>query len=275
MWAAGLGLMGAPFITTGFWSKDAIFAAVYQSGNTWALPIFAIAVITAVITAFYTTRMIGLVFFGNKSKHIEELEKEGHHIHEASASMWIPYGILAVLTIGVGVVGLGFEHQIHDLFVNYLGSTFGIKSETETVATESMPLLGGFLEGINPVALIASLAAFAIGFGLGYIFYIGRFADPVKFVNSNIIFYAIHKFFLNRWYLNALIYWGFVVAPLYVARSLYKYFENIVLEGFNVVPEKTMAGGARLMQATQTGVSQSYLYIFGVGILIVVFLLLI
>ncbi|MGI0075516.1 MAG: NADH-quinone oxidoreductase subunit L, partial [Nitrosotalea sp.] len=109
----------------------------------------------------------------------------------------------------------------------------------------------------------------------GYVFYIGRFADPVKFVNSNIFFYAIHKFFLNRWYLNALIYWGFVVAPLYVARGLYKYFENIVLEGFNVVPEKAMAGGARIMQATQTGVSQSYLYIFGVGILIVVFLLLI
>src|SRR6476646_3546923 len=123
MWAAGLGLMGAPFITTGFWSKDAIFGAIYQSGNTWALPLFSIAVITAVITAFYTTRMIGLVFFGNKSKHVEEMEKEGHHVHEASASMWIPYGILAVLTIGVGVMGLAFEHQIHDLFVNYLGST--------------------------------------------------------------------------------------------------------------------------------------------------------
>ncbi len=275
MWAAGLGLMGAPFITTGFWSKDAIFAAVYQSGNTWAIPIFAIAVITAVITAFYTTRMIGLVFFGNKSKHVEDMEKEGHHIHEASPSMWVPYGILAVLTIGVGVIGLAFEHQIHDLFVNYLGSTFGIKSSVETVAMGSQPLLGGFLEGVNPVALMASLAAFAIGFGLGYIFYIGRFVDPVKFVNSNIFFYALHKFFLNRWYLNALIYWGFVVAPLYVARGLYKYFENFVLEGFNVVPEKTMAGGARIMQATQTGVSQSYLYIFGVGILIVVFLLLI
>jgi len=60
MWAAGLALMGAPFITTGFWSKDAIFAAVYESGNTWAMPIFAIAVLTAVITAFYTTRMIGM-----------------------------------------------------------------------------------------------------------------------------------------------------------------------------------------------------------------------
>jgi NADH-quinone oxidoreductase subunit L len=275
MWAAGLGLMGAPFITTGFWSKDAIFAAVYESGNTWALPLFAIAVITAVITAFYTTRMIGLVFFGDKSKHIEELEKEGHHIHETSPSMWIPYGILAVLTIGVGVMGLAFEHQIHDLFVNYLGSTFGITSNVEAVATESQPLLGGLLQGVNPIALVASLSAFAIGFGLGYVFYIGRFADPVKFVNSNILFYAIHKFFLNRWYLNALIYWGFVVAPLYIARGIYKYFENFVLEGFNVVPEKTMAGGARIMQATQTGVSQSYLYIFGVGILVVVFLLLI
>jgi NADH-quinone oxidoreductase subunit L len=275
MWAAGLGLMGAPFITTGFWSKDAIFGAIYQSGNTWALPLFAIAVITAVITAFYTTRMIGLVFFGNKSKHVEEMEKEGHHIHEASPTMWIPYGILAVLTIGIGVIGLTFEHQIHDLFVNYLGTTFGIKSNLDVVATESQSIFGGFLQGVNPVALIASLSAFAIGFILGYIFYIGRFADPVKFVNSNIFFYAIHKFFLNRWYLNAIIYWTFVVAPLYIARGLYKYFENFVLEGFNVVPEKTMAGGARIMQATQTGVSQSYLYIFGVGILIVVFLLLI
>jgi len=275
MWAAGLGLMGAPFITTGFWSKDAIFGAVYQSGNTWALPIFIIAVLTAVITAFYTTRMIGMVFFGNKSKHVEHLEKEGYHIHEASPVMWIPYGILAALTIGVGVLGLTFEHKIHNIFTNYLATTFGIQSQVGVVATESQQLLGGFLEGVNPIALIASLSAFAIGFVLGYIFYIGRFADPIKFVNSNIFFYAIHKFFLNRWYLDALINWTFVVGPLYVARGLYRYFENRVFEGFNLIPEKTMAGGARILQSTQTGISQSYLYVFGAGILIVVLLLLI
>lgn len=275
MWAAGLGLMGAPFITTGFWSKDAIFAAIYESGNTWALPIFVIAVITALITTFYTTRMIGMVFFGNKSKHVEKLENNGHHIHEATASMWVPYGILAVLTIGIGIVGLSFEHQIHHVFTEYLASSFGIQSAEVSVSTESQSVLGGFLQGVNPLALISSLSAFAIGFGLGYVFYIGRLADPAKFVNSNIFFYAIHKFFLNRWYLNALIYWAFVVAPLYIARGLYRYFENFVLEGFNSVPEKTMAGGARIMQATQTGVSQSYLYIFGVGILIVILLLLI
>ncbi len=274
MWAGGLSLMAAPFITMGFWSKDAIFAAVYESGNSWALPLFAIAVITAVITAFYTTRMIGMVFFGNKSKHVEKMESEGHRLHEASPSMWIPYGILAVLTIGLGIVGFVFEHEIHHIFTEYLASTFGITSGTGIVAVESQSYLGGFLNGINPVALAASITAFAIGFGIGYIFYIGRFADPVKFVNSNLFFYAIHKFFLNRWYLDSLIYWAFVIGPLYFIRGMWRYFENVVIEGINIVPERAMAVGARILQGTQTGISQSYLFVFGAGILFVLLLLL-
>ena len=187
MWAAGLGLMGAPFITTGFWSKDAIFAAVYESGNEWALPLFIIAVLTAIITAFYTTRMIGLVFFGKKSKHIEKMEEEGHHIHEASVSMWVPYGILAVLTIGIGIIGLSAEEGLHHTFEYYLKNSFGIYSSH---AADESSILPEFLQGLNPVALGASLVAFATGIGLGYIFYIGRWVDPVKFVNSNIFFYS-------------------------------------------------------------------------------------
>ncbi|HSD04590.1 MAG TPA: NADH-quinone oxidoreductase subunit L [Nitrosopumilaceae archaeon] len=275
MWAAGLALMGAPFITTGFWSKDAIFAAVYESGNTWAIPIFAIALVTAIITAFYTTRMIGMVFFGNKSKHIEKMEKEGHHIHEAPKSMWIPYGILAVLTIGIGIIGLSAEQGIHHLFTEYLSHTFGIESAHEEVALESEAMLGGFLSGINPIALVASLLAFAVGFGLGYIFYIGRFVDPVKFVNSNLFFYGIHKFFLNRWYLNSIIYWCFVIAPLYFARGIWRYMESTVIDGMNKGSEKAVGWSAKVIQGTQTGISQSYLYVFGAGILFVVLLLLI
>ncbi len=271
MWAAGLGLMGAPFITTGFWSKDAIFAAVYESGNVWALPLFAIAVLTAVITAFYTTRMIGMVFFGDKSKHIEHMEKEGHHIHEAPLSMWVPYGILAALTIGIGVVGLTAEHGIHELFTEYLAHTFNIKAEHVQEVDSGLP---PFLSGINPIALIASLAAFGIGIGLGYVFYIGRFVDPVKFVNSNIFFYSIHKVILNRWYLNAMIYWCFVVAPLWLARGVWRYFERTAIDtGMNIGLEKAVGWGAKVVQGTQTGIAQSYLYVFGAGILFVVLFL--
>jgi NADH-quinone oxidoreductase subunit L len=273
MWAAGLGLMGAPFITTGFWSKDAIFAAVYESGNEWAMPLFAIAVFTAAITAFYTVRMMGLVFFGKQSKHIEKMEEEGHHIHEAPLSMWIPYGILAVLTIGVGLVGLSAEGGLHGLFVDFLENSYGI--HTEHIAIESS-ILPEFLQGLNPVALGSSLAAFAIGAGLGYIFYIGRWVDPVKFVNSNLFFYGIHKLLLNRWYLNAIIYWCFVVTPLWLSRGVFRYFEKTAIDyGMNDGFQKAVGWSAKVVQGTQTGVAQSYLFVFGAGLLFVVLILLI
>jgi NADH-quinone oxidoreductase subunit L len=272
MWAAGLGLMGAPFITTGFWSKDAIFAAVYESGNEWALPLYIIAVLTAVITAFYTMRMMGLVFFGNKSKHIEKMEEEGHHVHEASLSMWIPYGILAVLTIGIGLIGLSAEEGLHHTFVEYLDHSYGIHS----AHVENEPsILPGFLQGLNPVALGSSLIAFAIGAGLGYIFYIGRWVDPVKVVNSNIVFYSFHKLLLNRWYLNAMVYWCFVAAPLWLARGVFRYFERTAIDyGMNDGFQKAIGWSAKVVQGTQTGVSQSYLFVFGAGLLFVVLILL-
>ena len=273
MWAAGLGLMGAPFITTGFWSKDAIFAAVYESGNEWALPLYAIAVLTAVITAFYTMRMMGLVFFGNKSKHIQKMEEEGHHVHEASLSMWIPYGILAVLTIGVGLVGLSAEEGLHHTFVEYLDHSYGIHS---THVASEPSILPEFLQGLNPVALGSSLIAFAIGAGLGYIFYIGRWVDPVKVVNSNIVFYSFHKLLLNRWYLNAMVYWCFVAAPLWLARGVFRYFERTAIDyGMNDGFQKAIGWSAKVVQGTQTGVSQSYLFVFGAGLLFVVLILLI
>jgi NADH-quinone oxidoreductase subunit L len=273
MWAAGLGLMGAPFITTGFWSKDAIFAAVFESGSEWAMPLYAIAVLTAAITAFYTTRMMGLVFYGKPSKHIEKMEEEGHHIHEASPSMWIPYGILAVLTIGIGIIGLSAEEGIHQTFTDFLENSYGI----HTVHHESgESILPGFLQGLNPIALGSSLVAFATGIGLGYIFYIGRWVDPTKFVNSNIVFYSIHKIILNRWYLNAIIYWCFVVAPLWLSRGVFRYFEKTAIDyGMNDGMQKAVGWSARVVQGTQTGVSQSYLFVFGAGLLFVVLILLI
>ena len=267
MWAAGLALMGAPFITTGFWSKDAIFAAVYTSGSEWALPLYAIAVLTAVITAFYTTRMIGMVFFGKPSERVQELDAQGR-IHEVSISMWVPYGVLAAMTIGLGLVGLGLEQDLHHMFEVYLDDAFGIHSE-HGAGEEG-------LLGLNPVALGSSLAAFAAGIGLGYLFYIGRQASAERLVASNVFFYALHKLMLNRWYLNAMIYWGFVVAPLWLARGVHRYFERTAVDaGMNLGFERAAGWGARVVQGTQTGVAQSYLFVFGAGLLFVVLLLMV
>lgn len=272
VWAAGLALMGAPFITTGFWSKDAIFASVFESGSEWAMPIFAIAVVTAVITAFYTTRMIGMVFFGPKSDHVKRAESEGRGIHEAPLSMWVPYGVLAAVTIGIGVMGLAFEESLHGLFGGYLEESFGIHVSH---AEEAHPALPAPLSGLNPVALGASLAAFSAGIGLGYAFYIGRWVDPVRFVASNPVFRGIHTVLLSRWYINAGIYWCFVVSPLWLARGVFRYFERTAIDaGMNTGLERAVRWAARVVQGTQTGITQSYLYVFGAGLLFVALMLL-
>src|ERR671928_1571812 len=117
MLLASLSLAGAPLFTSGFWSKDAIFASVLESGYAFSTPLFIMAVVVAVMTAFYTFRMIGMAFFGKKSKHLKEIEESGHHLHEVSASLWVPFAILAIATISIGVVVFLFGAKI----THYLG----------------------------------------------------------------------------------------------------------------------------------------------------------
>src|ERR1044072_9369217 len=212
MLPASLSLAGAPLVTSGFWSKDAIFAAVLESGYAQAWPLFAIATVVAAMTAFYSFRMIGMVFFGKKSEYLDEMEHSGHHLHEVGKNMWIPFAILAVATIAIGLVGFMFEGQITHLLGGYLAQSFGIGKEG--VLPHEAQAGGGntsttFL-GLNPIAATASFGAFAIGSILGYVFYIARKPSPT-IISKNIATRAIWKFLYNRWYLNSALYWGAVI----------------------------------------------------------------
>jgi NADH-quinone oxidoreductase subunit L len=266
MLLAALSLAGAPLFTSGFWSKDAIFAAVLESGYQYSWPLFAMAVIVAVMTAFYTFRMIGMAFFGGKSKHLEKMENEGHHVHEVTATMWIPFAILAVATIAVGVIGFMFEEQLHHLFTEYLHESFGI------TAPEGQENNRTFLN-LNPIAAAASVGAFGIGAALGFVFYIARKADP-EAIGRNVVTRGIWKFLYNRWYLNTALYWGGVIGPLAIYRFIWRYFESTVIDGINPAFQGAMAGMSKVVKSSQSGVTQSYLFVFGVGIMIVVMLLL-
>lgn len=272
---ASLSLAGAPLFTSGFWSKDAIFASVLESGYAYSWPLFGMAVVVAVMTAFYTFRMIGMSFFGKKSRHLEEMEKKGHHLHDVTASMWVPFAILAVASIAIGVIGFIFEAQIHHLFTEYLAESFGIHGEEEEggPAIHILPEGDRTYFGLNPIAAAASVGAFAIGAALGFLFYIVRKADPTA-IGRNIITRAIWKFLYNRWYLNTALYWGGVVGPLAIYRFIWRYFESTIIDGINPAFQQSMTFMSRVVKAGQTGITQTYLFVFGVGIMIVVMLLL-
>jgi NADH-quinone oxidoreductase subunit L len=273
MMMAGLSLAAAPFITSGFWSKDAILASVLESGYQYSWALFAIAVMVSFMTAFYTFRMLGMTFFGDKSKFIQETERR-HHVHEVGAVMWVPFAILAIASIAIGLIGFGFEHQLHEMFSAYLANSFGIQS-TVSVEQEIQSKGGSeFLSfvGLNPVAVIASFSAFALGAILGGLVYMKRVINP-EIVSRSIISRAVWKFFFNRWYLNTALYWGAVIGPLAIYRIVWRYFESTIIDGINPGLQGTMTYFSRVIKAGQTGIAQTYLFVFAAGVLIIIMLL--
>lgn len=278
MLLAGLSLAAAPLITSGFWSKDAIFAAVLNSGYTYSLPLFVMAIMVSIMTAFYTFRMLGMTFFGKESNHIKRSEEEGHKVHEVGPVMWVPFAILAIASIAIGLVGFVFEHQLHELFSAYLENTFGIGVGTEgaganlaNARSSSQTEQTGFL-GLDPIAATASVASFTIGGTLGYLVYIGRKIDP-QIVSRSIVTRAIWRFLYNRWYLNTALYWGAVIGPLAIYRIVWRYFESTIIDGINPGLQGTMTYFSKVIRAGQTGIAQTYLFVFAAGLMIIIVML--
>ncbi|MGB0004669.1 MAG: proton-conducting transporter membrane subunit, partial [Nitrososphaeraceae archaeon] len=282
MLLAGLSLAAAPLVTSGFWSKDAIFAAVLNSGYTYSTPLFIMAVMVSIMTAFYTFRMLGMTFFGKESKHMKQIEERGS-VHEVKPVMWVPFAILAVASIAVGVVGFAFEHQLHELFSAYLGNTFGIgvggegiTSEQgagipQTATSQSQSESSQFL-GLDPAAATASVASFAIGGTLGFLVYIARKIDP-QIISRSIFTRAIWTFLYNRWYLNTALYWGAVIGPMAIYRIIWRYFESTIIDGINPGFQGTMTYFSKVIKAGQTGITQTYLFVFAAGLMIIIMML--
>jgi NADH-quinone oxidoreductase subunit L len=91
---ATLAISGVPFFS-GFYSKDMILAAALEFGmkNTQHMILFAGALLTAGMTAFYMFRLVILTFLGKpKDQH------KFDHAHESPPNMWVPLVILAGLS---------------------------------------------------------------------------------------------------------------------------------------------------------------------------------
>ena len=78
-----LALAGVP-ILNGFWSKELILEVGLEGSPFWA---YALMLISAGVTAFYTFRMVWLVFFGKERDHL--------HVHSVGSAMKISLGLLA------------------------------------------------------------------------------------------------------------------------------------------------------------------------------------
>jgi NADH-quinone oxidoreductase subunit L len=172
---------------SGFWSKDEILASAWASHN-YAL--WAVGVVAAVITAFYMTRQVYLVFYGNErwSTPHEELvaasvgygpplaheaspDAPAHEADESGAgshddlvpqpheSPWLmtfPLVVLAGLAVLGGLFNLPFRNENFDILTRWLEPVFRGVPQPEV---SSFGL--GF--ALSTIALVAAVSGIVLG----------------------------------------------------------------------------------------------------------------
>ena len=109
---AWLAISGIPPFA-GFWSKDEILGVVFERGGLWQV-LWGVGLVTALLTAFYMTRMMWLTFFG------EARWEDGVEPHESPRLMTVPLMVLAGLSVVGGLVNTPFkttlEHFLDPVF---------------------------------------------------------------------------------------------------------------------------------------------------------------
>ncbi len=145
-----LAISGFPLLS-GFFSKDEILWKTFSTSalpGNWGKALWAIAALTALLTAIYMTRMMVMTFFGEErfgkghDRGHGHDDHHGHHgdPHESPASMWIPLAILAVLSVIGGWVGIPaamggsnhFEHFLEPAIARVGGESHPKRSNIDT-----------------------------------------------------------------------------------------------------------------------------------------------
>jgi len=193
MIVGALGLSGGPPFA-GFFSKDEILAAAFF-GNRAA---WALLVLGAFMTAFYTFRLIFLAFFGTP-----RMSKEvAHHVHESPRVMTWPLLVLAALTFIAGiVVGVPSEHGTP--FERFLASVLPVH-ETEHGGAAGVMLL------------VLSVIVVAAGILLAWFMYMGAPVRPESIARPTSV---VSRLLLNAWYVDWL-YDRAIVRPFYALSTL-------------------------------------------------------
>jgi NADH-quinone oxidoreductase subunit L len=108
-----LAIAGVPPFA-GFWSKDEILLYVYANNRG----LYVVGLITALLTAYYMTRQVIMVFYG-EAKWKDHAHEHGAHgdfePHESPKIMLVPLVVLAGLSVVGGAMQLPFSSKLHFL----------------------------------------------------------------------------------------------------------------------------------------------------------------
>jgi len=239
---------------SGFWSKDEVLSATYNSGN-W--PLFIFGIVTAGLTSFYIFRAWFLTFLGERRLNPELAhavggnDDHGHgghapgDAHESPAVMTIPLVILAAFALLFGLVGSPWAHGAFQSFIAGPGETYGeINLPLATVSTA--------------IGLLGILIAW--GFYGAHWFSAEALTQRLR---------PIHTLLINKYYLDDLYGWLVAVVLLGLSR-LFAWLDRHLVDGIvNGVAWLFYQVFGWAFTRAQTGRLPNYALVFFFGVVVI------
>lgn len=252
---ASLSIAGIPGLA-GFFSKDEILWRAYSAGPLGKV-VWALGAATALLTAFYSFRIIFLTFHGK----FRGTHEQKHHLHESPKAMVLPLVILATGAVAAGWVGIppligeffGIEHS--DKFGEFLAPVVGHPHGTGSHAEEMVVMAGSVI-----IALL--------GIGAAFYMYIKRTDLPRKLGEE---FKFLHTVLWNKYYVDELYNFIIVKPAFWVANSvIVSVTDGKLIEGIvNGVP-RSIGLFSEKLRKIQTGFVHHYATAMAIGILAIV-----
>jgi NADH-quinone oxidoreductase subunit L len=242
---------------SGFWSKDEIVASSLQSPA-----LFALAMITVFMTAFYMFRAIFMTFTGEYRGGAPS--EHGHSSHDSHAShgpgesakvMVIPLVLLAIPSIISG-------------WFNVTGGFGAFMGHGEAHGEVSQSFIGGLFGALtHPIPLI-SLVVAILGIFLAYAMYSAKWisADAIgKFFKPLYVLFS-RKYFMDELYENVIVR---TILLNGICRAL-AFFDAHIIDGVVNSIARGTAGAGKSMRYAQSGQLQSYVIAIALGIVAIV-----
>jgi NADH-quinone oxidoreductase subunit L len=283
----GVGVEGV-FGFAGFYSKDAIIESAYAHGTALGGVAFAVGVFAALLTSFYSWRLMFLTFWGKPrwaaSEHIRHAlhDAHGHHDHpdeedaghdtrphEAGAqdvpagtggyrpheSPWTMLVPLALLSVGAIFAGMAFA----DRFIEPDGAPrfWGGSVAFSHALAEKM-------EGLPLIVKLAPGIVMVIGFLIALQAYVRSTDIPRRFVGQ---FGLLYAFLYNKWYFDEVYDVLFVRPSLWLGRLFWKQGDEGTIDRFG--PDGAAAAvrvGNVLTARLQTGYLYTYALVMLLGL---------
>ena len=241
-------LTGFPF-TAGYFSKDAIIESAFAAHNAWAGYAFVLTVVAALLTSFYSWRLIFLTFHGKPRASHEVM----HHVHESPMVMLVPLFVLAVGALFAGIVfepyfiGEGYEEFWNAALFTGAGNHI-LHDIHETP----------FWAAFSPTV------AMVIGFVLAYVFYIRSPDMPNRVATQH---RGLYQFFLNKWYFDELYDLVFVRPAKAIGNYFWKTGDVGTIDRFgpDAISARVVDVTGRIVRG-QTGYLYHYAFAMLIGV---------